>query len=308
MATTSHLQSISLSADGNYQDTATAVYQVEYDSVLTNPYQALVLAQSAETGTPVPARRAKLLGTVGVDIYAMSINGAAKDPSRKFWLWTVSYSVPSKDEGGSDPGVDESNPLLWAPVYQVEYMEREYVIQKARNVITLPHGDGKGGSRAADTMGPIVNAAGKKPDEPLVDTEQCEVLYIRKNFPSLAAIVSLNRTYKRTTNSDEVQGYGTRQLRYMLCESQGEQTAAGITYWPGEIRIMAEDTTSLELDNVGCDYWDTVESDWVRAKDAKGNDMGDPINLTTAGGKGGDNTTTVLYRHLEAVAYAPLFS
>jgi hypothetical protein len=301
MATTSTLRSVTGSADWQFQDTVTQVYLVLYDSVPTNFHTALALAQTA-TGSPVPSRGAHY----GNGLYALAISGEPTSEARLGWLWTVNFTVPPQDEtGGSVP---EPNPLLRPLVYNVEYMDREYVIQKAKNVEALSHGDGKGGNRAASTLGPIVNAAGKKPDEPQVDTERIEVLKIWKYYPSLAAIVTRNRTYKRTTNSDSVQGYSARQLRYLLTESEGLQVINGYEVWRGVTSILAEDTTDLILDNVGYDYWDAGDADWKKAVDANGEPMADPINLKLDGDKGGDNSTTITYRHLEPVAYASLFT
>lgn len=304
MATSSVLQGVTLSADGEFRDTVVATYLVQYDAVPTNPYTALALAQSA-TGSPVPPRRTLYAGAPS-QIFANTITGKARDESRLAWAWEVTYSAPPEDE--SPNGYDEQNPLERPVVFNIEYIEREYVVEKAKNVSALSHGDGKGGNRAANTLGPIVNAAGKRPDEPIVETEQCEVLYIKKNFSTLAEITSLNRTFKRTTNSDTVQGYTARQLRYLLCESLGETYQNGVYFWPGVIRIMAEDTTDLVLDNVGYEYWHAGDADWKRAVDKDGDPMAEPINLKLDGDKGGDNTTTITYRHLSEVTYASLFS
>lgn len=299
MATTSVLQSVSGSADWEYQDTVTQIYLVEYDSVPTNFHTALALAQTA-SGSPVPLRGA----LYGNGLYALTISGE-KTLKRPAWLWTVNFSVPPEEE--SPDSIAEPNPLLRPPTFNVEYMDREYVIQKAKNVEALSHGDGKGGNRAANTLGPIVNAAGKKPDEPQVDTERLEVLKIFKYYPSLAAIVTRNRSFKRTTNSDVVQGYTARQLRYLLTESQGVQVINGVQVWPGVTSILAEESTDLILDNVGYDYYDVGDGAFKRYK-VNGEDSADPTNLKLDGDEGGDTTTTITYRHLTETAYASLFT
>jgi hypothetical protein len=305
VAVTSVLKSIGGTIQADYFDTVTHVYEVSYDAVPTNFYAAYEAAKTA-TGAPVPARGAQLSGQNGM--YAGTIT---PEPQvvRTIWLWTVTYSRPQPEDLNNlgAPGGLPANPLLYPVVFNVSYMDREYVIQKAKNVEALSHGDGKGGNRAASTLGPIVNAAGKRPDEPLVDTERLEILVIRKNFATLADIVSRNRTYKRTTNSATVQGYTTRQLRYLLTESEGKQILNGIEFWPGVTTVLAEDTTDLTLDNVGYEYWDAGDADWKRAVDADGNAMADPINLKLDGDQAGDNTTTITYRHLSEVAYSSLF-
>lgn len=302
MATVSNLKSVNGSADGDYQDSVTAIYEVQYDAPQTNFYTALLAAQNA-TGAPVPPRRTLYLG--GPFLLALDITGQPSDALRKMWTWQVTYSPPPAGEG---EGSEKENPLERPVAYNIEYMDREYVVEKARNILALSHGDGKGGNRPADTWGPIVNAAGKRPDEPIVQTERLEVLVIQRFYPSLAAIVKLNRDYKRSTNSDSIQGYLPRELRYLLTESLGVTSVNGIDVWPGRTTILAEDSTSLILDNVGYDYWDAAAADWKRAVDKDGDAMAEPINLTADGGKGGDNTNTIIYRHLTEKAYAPLIA
>ncbi len=306
MATTSVLKSIGGSISADYFDTVTHVYEVTYDSVPTNLHAAYEAGKEA-TGSPLPGRGQILSGSSG--LYAGTIT---PEPTvvRNIWLWTVTYTRPQPDQltALSQPGGLATNPLLIPPVYNIQYMDREVVIEEAKNVEALSHGDGKGGNRAADTLGPIVNAAGKRPDEPLMDTERLEILVITRNYPTLAHIVNLNRTYKRSTNSDEVQGYQARELRYLLTESSGVQNMNGIEYWPGTTTILAEKTTDTTVDNVGYEYWDSTASDWKRAVDGDSQPMSEPINLKLDGDQGGDNTTTITYRHLTAIAYAPLLS
>ncbi len=306
MATTSVLKSIGGSIQADFYDTVTHVYEVTYDTIQTNVHIAYELAKVA-TGSPLPGRGQALPGSTG--LYAGTITPEPNDMVRTIWQWTVSYTRPQPDEltNLSRPGGLSDNPLLIPPIPNIQYMDRDYVIEKAKNVEALSHGDGKGGSRAANTLGPIVNAAGKRPDEPLMDTERLEVLVIRKNYPSLAAIVNLNRTFKRSTNSDAVQGYQARELRYLLTESEGLQVMNGIQFWPGVTTILAETTTDIIVDNVGYEYWDAVATDWARAKDKDGEPMSDPINLKLDGDQGGDNTTTITYTHLNQLAYASLF-
>lgn len=306
MADQSDLIRIGGTASYQFADTVTQTYRVIYDSVPSNYYDALTRAQTA-SGSPVPARRTLYAGTVVAELYALTISGDLEGNDRTVWLWTVNFGRPPSDEP-QDSNFSEADPLNRPAVFNVEYIDREYVISEARNVEALSHGDGKGGARAADTLGPIVNAAGKRPDEPLVETERLEVITIYKNFASLADIIARNRTYKRTTNSDTAEGYSPRELRYLLTESEGERIENGVAFWPGVTRILAEETTDLTLDNVGYEYWSAADADWVKAKDKDGAIMSEPINLKLDGDEGGDNTTTITYRHLSPVAYSSLFT
>lgn len=306
MADTSGFLGWSFSESSEGQDSLTALYRVVYDSKPTTPYTALARARAA-TGTPVPPYRHQFASaTAWMFAKEFTASQSADNDSQSVIDWTVTYSPP---EGGESATVYQyQNPLDRPPVYNIQYMDREEVIDKARNVQQLSHGNGAGGNRAADTEGPIVNAAGKRPDEPLVDTTRLEVLVIQKNYPSLPSIVSRNRAFKKSTNSDAVQGYGARELRYLLTESLGVQYENGVEFWPGVTTILADDTTDLILDNVGYEYWDTVSGDWKRVVDADGNFMAEPINLDLDGDEGGTTSTTITYRYLEEKAYASLFS
>jgi hypothetical protein len=305
MANQCTLKEVSGTATHDFQDSVVQVYECQYDTVPTNFYTALLGAQSA-TGTPVPNRRSLYLGTALARLYVQSITGKSVG-SRDLWQWTVTFATPQDGELPLFELPQYDNPLLRPAIYNVDYMDREYVIKLAKNVQALLHGNGSGGNRPANTEGPIVNAAGKQPDEPQVDTERLEVLVIQKNYASLPEIVARNRAFKRSTNSTALIGYQPRELRYLLTQSLGVQFENGVTFWPGVTTVLAEDT-DLVLDNVGTEYWDTVTDNWKKAIDGEGLPMTEPINLTLAGAQGGDNTTTITYRHLRELSYADLIN
>lgn len=302
MADTAALQMFWGTGTAGYNDVINEVWLVEYDSNPTDYYNAEARAHTAG----LPARRALYASSSLVDTYVTQVDGKQMSDERKrTWLWNVTYTTPPPVEFGI---FATAAPLSRAASYDIRYIERERVLTRAKNVAELTHGDGKGGSRAADTLGPIVNAAGKRPDEPIVVTERRPVLVIRKNYSTLATIEGLNNTYFDTTNSDTVGVYPARSLKYLLTSSLGAMKENGTTYYPGETEIVVEGSTDLTIDNVGYEYWDAAGSDWKRVKDAEGNFMAEPINLKVDGDLGGDNTTTITYRHLSAVAYSSLFS
>lgn len=288
-------------------DTVTLEYEVQYDSIPTNFYVAIARARAA-TGEPVPARRS-LYATSSALLLARTFSADIdwKGGKKTLWKWTVTFGPPPQGEGGDGDASIIENPLERPPVFNIEYMDTEKVLDKARNVEALSHGDGKGGNRAANTEGPIVNAAGKRPDEPVMVSDRTEVLVIKRNYPDLATISGINSLFKRTTNSDSPQGYSARQLRYLLTSSDGVQNENGYEFWPGTTTILAEDTTDLIIDNVGYDYWDAGDADWVRVLDADGQPVAEPVNLKLDGDKGGDNSTTITYRYLTETEYAVLF-
>ena len=311
--------SLTASFTHDWKDTISESYLVEYDSIPTNIYQALLSGQTY-SGTPkLPSRHAPFLGSPG--IFVRSIAPAFMSENRKVIKWTYNYGPLSP---GEQPEQQVDNPLNRPPIYNIERFDSEYVIDSARNVESLKHGDGKGGMRPPLTDGPIVNAAGKRPDEPLVDTQSNAVLVITKNYSSLVWIENINLQYQRTTNSDTVGSYSPRRLKFLSCESNGQQTEGPYTYYPGTTRIEVKATTDIVIDNVGYEYWheggdggqvddcngENKKPGWRKARDVDCEPMLEPINLNLDGGKAKDSggATRIMYRYLKETSYAPLVS
>ena len=299
-ATTSKLigiESATINKEG--QDSITMRYLVQFDRVQSDPYAGLVLAQAANPD-PIPLLRAAF-GTSGqsANIFVTSIQPSVAKENRNVYFYDVVYAAPEPNQ--QTPLQQNNNPLLRPGVRNIEYIASEWVIDQAKNVEALSNGNGNGGTRSAFTLAPIVNAAGKRPDEPKVDTEYNPVLTYSKNYASLGAIDSLNQAYQRTTNSDTVFGYGVRRLKYLVTESLGQQFENGFEFWPGTTRVEVKRTTDIIIDNVGYDYWDSTESKHVRA-----DNQGEPINLSMSGDKD-SSKTTITYRYLEDKPYLALF-
>ena len=306
MATVCNLDYEGLSAkfDYRYKDTINERYTIQFDTAQTSPIAVMDTA-TVTSPDPIPLRGQNYPGYIMYRAKTFSIVPAAN--SRKLWHITVGYGALEEGEDDKQMG---DNPLLRPPILNVEYMETEYVVDIARNVEELAHGDGKGGERAPFTEGPITNAAGVIPDEPIVDTERNAVLSITRNFATLGEIVDLNADYKKTTNSDRAGMFEPRTLKYMLTESLGMQTENMYTFWPGTTRIEVKKTTDLVFRNVGYQYRTSVDGSWIlkRAKTNDGDDVAEPINLKLNGDKGGDNETTITWRHLEEKPYAALIT
>lgn len=290
----------------DYKDEITVEYHATLDSPESDPLTVLTLMQMYGPN-PLPFRRSPYLGIGSLyNLMCTNIELRPDEKSLSVWYATVTFGPPPT---GEDEEQANENPLARPPIFNIEYIEAEYVVEKAKNVEALSHGDGNGGNRAADTLGPIVNGAGRRSDEPLMDVERNSVLIIQKNFSSLGAIADLNTTYQRTTNSDSVTvGSSTvtaRRLQYQVTESLGKQIENGIEFWPGVTRIELKKTTDRILDNVGYDYWNGSEIAPFLVDNER---PGEPINLNRDGTANGDYTETITYRHLTEVAYASLFT
>lgn len=288
------------------QDSATVVYELETTTIIESPLEAIALARGA-SGRPVPQRNSMFPNSF---IFAQTFNATRNELNRLYWEITVEYSPPPKGE--DEQQQEEDNPLLRPPVYDIQYVEQEYVVEQARNVEELTGGF----TRPVGREAPICNAAFRRPDEPIVDTERNGVIVVERNYATLGAIMSLNETYQRTCNSDTLtiggETINPRRLKYLVTRSGGKQVENGVTYYPGTTEIEIKKTTDLIIDNVGYEYWDPNVGDngaYVRAKDGNDDFAAEPVNLDmdgtllTSGEK-----TTITYRHLEEVAYATFFA
>ena len=296
------LQKVTGEADFRGQHSAVWHYLFLGDAIYDDPVSVVEIAMG--TGPhPVPFYGAQLGSRY---LFAKRFSAEMTSDRRDSWYIQANFSPPEQGESEQQP--NQPNPLIRAPVYDIQYIEQEYVVEQARNVQELTGGF----TRAANTLGPIVNAAYRRPDEPIVDTERNAILIIERNYPSLGDIINLNETYQRTCNSDAItiggQEISARRLKYLVTRSGGRQVENDIEYYPGITEIELKKTTDLTIDNVGYEYWDSDASNYVRAKDGEGELAADPVNLTLAGELTLSATTTITYRYLEEVAYAGFFA
>lgn len=179
------LKGISAAGTWKYQDSMELTYDVNLGRVEMNPF---VVEQEARTlgPSPFPPRGTALAGMGGSILYVDNVTHRMFDELREKWQLVARLAVPQSQQDQEEQRIE--NPLLRPAVYNIEYMESEYVIEKAKNVVALPHGDGKGGLRAANTSGPIVNAAGKPPTVAVTDVERNPVIVIQRNYASLGAL------------------------------------------------------------------------------------------------------------------------
>lgn len=277
---------------------ATFKYELIADSVIYDPLDALAIAR----GLGVPA-----YGTALTSAYwfAQDFTVDRNQGNRNVWDIVVTFTPPPD---GEDNTQQVENPLARPAVYDIQYIEQEYVIEQARNVESF----GTVFTRAPGTLGPIVNACYRRPDEPIVDTERNCIIVIEKNYPNLGAIMAFNEAYQRTCNSDTCnvggQSISARRLKFLCTRSGGRQQEGDVVYYPGITEIELKKTTDKILDNVGYEYWNDEEADFERAKDKDGEFVGDPVNLNLDGTLNTGDPTTISYRYLTEVAYASFFS
>ncbi len=294
----------SIDAAGDGKDTVIYTYLCDLGQVVENPLLALQMAQSTGPDN-VPGRRAKLQG---VFLFANNISGRRTNENRQVWKFDVTFGPPP--EGEDETQQEQDNPLLRPPIYGIDYIDEEYVVEQARNVEALGVEFAAGAPyRAADTLAPITNGAGIRPDEPIVRTRRRGVIRIQRNYADLGTILDMNEDYQDTTNSDEItignKTFSPRRLKYELTREGGKQIENGITYYPGVTEIAIHKTTDLIIDNVSFSYY-TVAGALKRFLDDDGEPLADPQNITRSGLQS-SSKTTITYRDLEQVAYAGFF-
>jgi hypothetical protein len=303
-----NIQHVTLDAEAKFKDSVVYKYQATFASAVSNPYTALSLAQSMGPN-PVPQRKALLAGTF---LYCLNIHGEPESKLGATWNFDVTFGPPPQ---GEDEEQQVENPLLRPPVFDVDYQDTEYVVKQARNVTALTGGF----TRPSGTLGPIVNAAFRRPDEPIVRTKRIGIITITQNYADLGEILDLNEDYQETTNSDSValgsKTFAARRLKYELTRSGGKQIEGDYPpYYPGTTEIGIYKTTDLIVDNVGYEYWVAADSAYVRAKDRDGEDTAEPVNLNLDGTLkassviGDTGPISLTYRDLTEVAYSGFFS
>lgn len=284
------------------KDNTTAIYRTEFDGPETNAVTVLALQRAYKASGYWPPEDGQIYAPGQAYLFARNFVTVPVDDNLMLWDTTVTWTVP---DDGQDAEVMQPNPLFRPPVFNIEFIETEYPIELAENLDALPHGGGGGGDRAVNTIGDLVNAAGKRPDEPQVATERNAVLVIERNYANLDEIVAVNQQYKRSTNSDSFQGFDQETLVYMVTDSLGKRTEGNYTYFPGVTRIEQKKSSLRIVSNMGYAYWDATAEKITEDKDG----FKDLHNLRMDGTKipaGSSEQSWIRYRYLNMIDYAPL--
>lgn len=295
----------------NYaSESVVETYRIQVDAFgrdLTNILSQAILITPVDND-PLPARGSAWAPDPFYGLYTDEYNITSWNEQQKYYAVEVSYTPiqPNESNTGEEPGSND-NPLLWPTVYDVQFIEEEYVVEVAKNVQAFT---GTNFTRAALTEGPVTNSAGDESEDPLVDVDRIAVIKATKNVASIDDIIGLNADFIRTTNSDTYVGVGPRRLKFLGCESGGRNVANGYVYYPRTVSVGIYKTTDRDLNNVGFNYIKDGEKVRRLVKDPETDEMvptTTPLFLTNAGGQS-DDATKVSYRYLEEVAYTGLLS
>lgn len=297
-------------SDGDHR--LTRSYHIDVGSITDSPALALLAGQVASTsGISIPATNE--IFAPGVAVYAREFNLEPTPENREIWRCDVNYSAPDGGGGGTTIEFD-LHPLLRPPRVSIDYMEKEYVIQEARNVEPLTAGDigGVNYSRVANTLGPISNGMNQETIEPFLDVEWSGVMTIRRSVADLTALLQLNKTYRRTTNSELVLGlFAPRTLKYQVTRSSDELEQDDIPYYDIETSVEILENTDLKVQSTGLLYKITDlhnVPDTASPREGyrnKGPLTGEPVHIGTDGTRRPD-PQTITYRHLTEAPYTTL--
>lgn len=222
-------------------------YEVEFavdqtDSGALAAGVAVVIAAQLLGVDPVPLKGDEYSfdGTTDDDSFCQEIEWHRPDPDDKPKRWHVACRYAPLE--GVDHGtILEPDPLLWPVEYFVEWTEEQVPLNEARNVEELLYADSF--PRAADTLGPVVNACGNEFTEPLMKTVYYPVLHAQKAYATLDEIVALNDAYQNTTNNAPFFGATTRKAKYLGTESGRKQRLNGVDFYMGVTRIWFKRAT-----------------------------------------------------------------
>jgi hypothetical protein len=291
--------------DAQIQDTVSVEIDYEHDTDVTNPIQIIDVINAAEAavGIRVP-KRMERFGTTG--LFARDFTVQQHEARKRRFTFGVTYSRPN-GLGPELAAVANLHPTLHPATIGVQYIEREFVIEKATN----DTGWSGGAARLKGGLGPVTNTAGVETQSPLVDVDRIPVLVIRKNVASLATVLTRNRDYQRTTNNAAItvagMSFPKRTLKFQGTDAGDEQRLDDVSYWETETRIEIHSTTDRTVNSVGVQYVDE-DGELQPIRDKNGDQIIEPIPIGLDGLPGTPGTNVeIVYYYLAEKNYSPLF-
>lgn len=309
MATTSKLKREGRTMRLNgIKSTYTATFRVITDTLVTSPIIALVESTSASPNA-VPLYGATYnLGTGVTDDFDLGsfaqdydVKDAGGTDTTNLWDITVTWRpFDSSPHSPTDRG---TTPVDRAVRYTMEFIETQEIVSNAWNVAAI-------NTRAANTLGPIINSAGEQFHDAVIEDDKVLVLVAKKNFLTLEHVAAYHRYFNRTLNSDTIYGYTAHKAKFLsveLGEVINEQYGgASVPYYPATIKIAFKDTEwYLPVVNKGMKVRPSAGAEAVGARDKNNHPVSSPILLAANGTALPDGTigNTISYRTRRAVAY-----
>jgi hypothetical protein len=245
-------------------------YKVRTDAPLRGvaDYNAMLLLSLTASPDPVPNKFAYIGNGAYVTRHHIAPQG---DQSLTNFVITVTGGQlpPGTSPEFNTPDQVE-NPLKRKVIFWIERMSETELVEKDN--------DGE----------PIVNSAGQPFDEPYQRERWLPVLVAQKNYATLSAIETLNRTYENAINSTTFRGNAAKTVLFTGIETGPPTFENGITFYVGQSRfIIRKDTWPIKIVNRGYKHFtDELEPDdrvLVNATDENGQHVSEPVLLTEDG-------------------------
>lgn len=232
--------------------------------------------------------------------FCLSLSLSRETGNQTVWNIVANYGpLPP----GRQVGDEVSNPILRPIKYWLEFETITEQVTEAWNVTALPN-------RLADTLGPVVNAAGREFDETLFQEVSQVVLVAQQNYATLQDIYDINATFDRTLNNDTFFGRPKGHAAFRGIECGLIQSENGTTYYTGTIRVLLSRTPlTRKVVNQGWSYFEAAgDTELIEAVDKNGERVSEPVLLATNGTKLPDNQVgnMIEYRTKPYVNYSGL--
>lgn len=287
------LNSRSGSSDEKFQRSYTVKWLVTTNNKLDGP-QVVIDGVGGATPDAVPGKYATYaIGTdVDANAYQLSLGVEPYHAGTEFqWVVTAEYGQPPK---GEDPGERTENPLDRPVRYSIDWV-----------AFTKPLTKDKDGN-------PIANAAKQSFDPPPEQEDLRPVLVAKKNFATLAEVISLMVTYKNAVNTDEFYGAGEREAKVESITTGDQIHENGYAYYEATIRVMfneAGEKFDRSFVNQGYKHYVSAsDKTLIVARDAKQVPMNEPVLLAEDGSRLPDDTdgNSLEFRTFNEVAFSGL--
>lgn len=291
-----------------------ATYQIETDTEM-GPIAVQVAARGAVTPRPVPEKGDSYSVASETDLasFALDFNWRRDPKSNKRWFCDVIWRP--LDPKDSIDNLIEPIPVNRDPVLWWEFEDTTEVVRKAKNITAMSHI-----SRAAGTLGEIVNAAGVPYDTLPERPKSRPVLVLQRNYSTLDKIREVHDTYIHKLNAATYRGGAAKTWFVRSITSSPPTTENGYTYYQGQIRLAYDPNTwKFTLVNQGLSWLDGTwtpgsPGSWspnppkLKKTDANAARITEPQLLTATGQlvNGGAVGNDVEYEYADTVSFTDI--
>jgi len=294
------------------RDTLSIDYEYTHDSDALHESQIVDVFNGAwAVGLPVKRQR---LGSTGLFAYDFSYK--QNDAAKRMFMISVEYRKPEQ-LGAEALATADMHPIYHPVRNTISYIEKEIIIEKARNV----EGITGGAVRTANTLGYVQNGAGVVSQNPIIEVIRTPVLVSEKNISSLGGVLQWNRPYADggyllTTNDASISiagvSFPARTLKFAGVDVGDQQEFDGIPFWTATRMVEIHSTTDYIVDSVGTQYVDELGNMVpIYQYDEDGNvttkEITEPIPINLDGSPGTPGTSVqITYRYLDQISYNTL--